>query len=109
MIGQELATIAEHRLPLEVIVVDNARFGTIRMHQELDYRGRTIGTEVTSPDFANVARGFGLAATTVCTTKEFITAFDTAIESGTPHLLHLLPDRRAISPGETLLPEGRNQ
>ena len=105
---QELATIAEHRLPIVVIVVDNARFGTIRMHQERDYPGRTIGTEVTSPDFANVARGFGLAATTVRTTKEFVIAFDTAIDSGTPHLLHLLPDRRAISPGKTLLPEERD-
>ena len=106
---QELATIVEHRLPIVVIVVDNARFGTIRMHQERDYPGRTIGTEVTSPDFANVARGFGLAATTVRTTKEFVTAFDAVIGSGAPHLLHLLPDRRAISPGKTLLPEGRDQ
>ncbi len=100
---QELATIAEHQLPIVVIVIDNARFGTIRMHQERDYPGRTIGTEVTSPDFANVARGFGLAATTVHTTKEFVTAFDEVIGSGVPHLLHLLPDRCAISPGKTLL------
>ena len=99
---QELATIAEHQLPIVVIVVDNARFGTIRMHQEQYYPGRTIGTEITSPDFANVARGFGLAATTVRTTKEFVTAFDEVIGSGAPHLLHLLPDRRAISPGKTL-------
>ena len=99
---QELATIAEHRLPILVIVVDNGRYGTIRMHQERDYPGRTIGTEVISPDFASVARGFGLAATTVHTTEEFISAFDAAFETGAPHLLHLLQDRNVISPGGTL-------
>ena len=99
---QELATIAEHRLPIVVIVVDNGRFGTIRMHQERDYPGRTIGTEVTSPDFANVARGFGLSASTVRTTKEFVNVFNKVFGSSDPHLLHLLPDPRAISPGETI-------
>ncbi|MDG1316595.1 MAG: thiamine pyrophosphate-binding protein [Paracoccaceae bacterium] len=99
---QELATIAEHQLPIVVIVVDNGRYGTIRMHQERDFPGRSIGTEVTSPDFASVARGFGLAATTVHTTEEFISAFDAAFKTGAPHLLHLLQDRNVISPGRTL-------
>ena len=98
---QELATIAENRLPIVVIVIDNGRYGTIRMHQERDYPGRIIGTEITSPDFTSVARGFGIGATTVRTTNEFFAAFDAAFETGAPHLLHLLPDRRAISPGRT--------
>lgn len=99
---QELATIAEHKLPIVVIVIDNRRYGTIRMYQERDYPGRTIGTEVISPDFASVARGFGLAATTARTTEDFISAFDAAFETGAPHLLHLLQDRNVIRPGATL-------
>ena len=102
---QELATIAEHRLPVTVIVVDNARYGTIRMHQERDFPGRVSGTEIASPDFAGVARGFGLEARTVRTTAEFRKAFDAAFASGAPNLLHLLPDRRAIRPGVALAEE----
>ena len=99
---QELATIAEHRLPIIVIIVDNGRYGTIRMHQERDFPGRTVGTDIQSPDFAAVARGFGLEAQTISTTDAFKAAFDTAFATGQPHLLHLLPDPRAVAPGRSL-------
>ncbi len=105
---QESATIAEHRLPIVVIVVDNGRYGTIRMHHERDYPGRTIGTEVTGPDIASVARGFGLDATTIRTTGEFNSAFDAAFDSGAPQLLHLLRIA-ARSVRQNTLTEGRDQ
>ena len=99
---QELATIAEHDLPIVVIVVDNGRYGTIRMHQERDYPGRTVGTNIQSPDFAAIARGFGLTAETIETTDAFRPAFDTAFASGKPHLLHLKLDPRVVTPGTSL-------
>ena len=99
---QELATIAEHRLPVIAIVIDNARYGTIRMHQEREHPGRPVGTDIRSPDFAAVARGFGLQAATVDSTEAFRAAFDAALAAGGPWLLHLRPDRRAIRPGVAL-------
>ena len=85
-----------------MIIVDNGRYGTIRMHQERDFPCRTVGTDIQSPDFAAVARGFGLEAQTISTTDAFKAAFDTAVATGQPHLLHLLPDPRAVAPGRSL-------
>ena len=34
-----------------VIVANNGRYGTIRMHQERHYPGRVSGTDLFSPDF----------------------------------------------------------
>jgi len=39
MHGQEFATAVQYNAPVIVILVDNAMYGTIRMHQERDYQG----------------------------------------------------------------------
>src|SRR5205823_4194912 len=59
MNGQELATAAQYGADLLVIVVDNASYGTIRMHQERDYPERVSATELNNPDFAALARAYG--------------------------------------------------
>src|SRR5690349_14558889 len=52
MNGQELATAVQHRLAIVFVVVDNAMYGTIRMHQERHYPERVYGTTLENPDFA---------------------------------------------------------
>src|SRR5690606_8711517 len=51
MYPQELATAAEHRLRLIVLVVNNGMYATIRMHQEKRYPGRVSGTRLAGPDY----------------------------------------------------------
>ena len=51
MHGQEFATAVQYGLPVIVIVVNNGIYGTIRMHQERDYPGRVIGTDLDQPGF----------------------------------------------------------
>ena len=65
MNGQEFATAVQYDLPIVVVVCDNASYGTIRMHQERDYPGRVIGTDLKNPDFAAYARAFGGFGATV--------------------------------------------
>ncbi len=61
MNGQELATAVQHGADLLAIVVDNAAYGTIRMHQEREFPGedRISATRLANPDFAALARAFG--------------------------------------------------
>src|SRR6185312_10911893 len=65
MNGQEFATAVQYALPIVVLVFDNGAYGTIRMHQERDYPGRVIGTDLNNPDFAAYARAFGGFGATV--------------------------------------------
>ncbi len=46
MNGQEFATAHQYDLPIVFIVVNNSMYGTIRMHQERDYTGRVIATDL---------------------------------------------------------------
>ena len=102
MTGQEFATAAQYRLPIIVIVVDNGMYGTIRMHQEREYPGRVVGTELQNPDFVAYARAFGGFGAAVERTADFAEAFAAARRSGKPALLHCKVDPEAITPTTTL-------
>jgi acetolactate synthase-1/2/3 large subunit len=98
MSGHELATAVQHDLRVVVIVVNNNRFGTIRMHQERNYPGRVIATDLRNPDFAAYARSFGASGTTVTRTEEFPAAFDEALACGGPALIEVRTDPDQLAP-----------
>jgi acetolactate synthase-1/2/3 large subunit len=102
MNGQEFATAVQYDLPIVVVVVDNGMFGTIRMHQEREYPGRVSATQLRNPDFAALARAFGGHGETVEDTSAFLPAFERALASGKPAILHLKVDPEAIAPTATL-------
>jgi acetolactate synthase-1/2/3 large subunit len=102
MCGQELATAVQHQLDVVVLVVNNGRYGTIRMHQERSYPGRVIATDLDNPDFAALARAYGAAGETVADTAAFPAAFERALAAGRPALLDLRVDPDAIAPGVAL-------
>lgn len=105
MNGQEFATAVQYDAPLIVVIVDNAQYGTIRMHQERDYPGRVVGTQLKNPDFALYAKAFGGHGERVERTEDFAPAFERALASGKPAILHCLVDQRALSVGKDFVPE----
>jgi acetolactate synthase-1/2/3 large subunit len=104
MNGQEFATAVQYDAPLIVVVVDNAQYGTIRMHQERDYPGRVVGTQLKNPDFALYAKAFGGHGERVERTEDFAPAFERALASGKPAIIHCLVDQRALSVGKDFVP-----
>ena len=102
MHGQEFATAVQYGLPIIVVLLDNAMFGTIRMHQERHYPGRVSATQLKNPDFCGYAQVFGGHGERVTTTAEFAPALARARASGKPALLHCLLDAQAITPTSTL-------
>ncbi|ANY16908.1 thiamine pyrophosphate-binding protein [Bordetella pseudohinzii] len=102
MHGQEFATAVQYDLPIIVVLVDNGMYGTIRMHQEKHYPGRISATQLKNPDFADYARAFGGHGERVETSAEFGPAFERALASGKPAILHCLIDPETISPSTTL-------
>jgi acetolactate synthase I/II/III large subunit len=84
------------------VVVNNGMFGTIRMHQEREYPGRVSGTELRNPDFAALARAYGLHGEIVETTADFEPAFERAWSAKSSALLELRIDPEAITPRTTL-------
>ena len=102
MNGQEFATAVQYDLPIIVIVVNNGIYGTIRMHQEREYPGRVVATDLKNPDFAALARAYGGHGETVAATEEFAPAFERARASGKPSIIEIRLDPEAITPARTL-------
>jgi acetolactate synthase I/II/III large subunit len=102
MTGQEFATAVQYALPVIIVVIDNAMYGTIRMHQERHYPGRVIATGLKNPDFAAYARAFGGFGATVEKTADFLPAFEAAQRSGQPAILHVKVDPEALTPAMSL-------
>ncbi len=102
MHGQEFATAVQYGLPIIVVLLDNAMYGTIRMHQEREYPGRVSATALKNPDFKAYALAFGGHGERVTTTAEFGPALARARASGLPSVLHCLIDPEAITPTGTL-------
>ena len=83
----ELATVAQEHLPLTVVVVDDGGYGMLRFGHDPD---ADLGTELTTSDFAAVARGFGITARTVGGVgDDYAAALAEAVASGEPNLLHV--------------------
>jgi acetolactate synthase-1/2/3 large subunit len=61
----ELATIAQERLKLNIAIINNGYLGMVRQWQEFFYDRRYAGTPILSPDFAALARSFGLGGETI--------------------------------------------
>jgi acetolactate synthase-1/2/3 large subunit len=102
MNGQELATAVQYDARVIFIVVNNGMYGTIRMHQEREYPRRVSGTELHNPDFAALARAYGLYGEQVTRTADFSDAWARAKACGRPALIELRTDPEAISPRTTL-------
>jgi hypothetical protein len=54
MNGQEFATAVHYRLAIVVVLIDNGMYGTIRMHQEREFPGRVIASNLRNPGFGGL-------------------------------------------------------
>jgi acetolactate synthase-1/2/3 large subunit len=97
----ELATVVQERLPLTAVVVDDGGYGMLRYGHPPD-EWSSLGTELHTPDFAGLARSFGVDAHTVDGIgDDYERALREAIASSRPALVHV---RAALEPPRTTSP-----
>ncbi len=104
---QELATAARYKAFPIILLVNNSMLGTIRMHQEREFKSRVIATELTNPDFVKFADSFGIPGYRVTKTEEFAPIFTKALQSNQGALIELVLDQEVISPSKLLSQLGK--
>jgi acetolactate synthase-1/2/3 large subunit len=63
MTQAELATAANHNLPVKCLIINNNYLGMVRQWQELFYDNRLSGVSLTgNPDFVKLAQAYGIRA-----------------------------------------------
>ena len=101
----ELATAVQYNVPLVICVFNDGGYGILRTLEARAFEGRQFGTELTTPDFAMVARGMGMHGETVRGVDEFKDAFARAVSATDPVLLDI--DMSALAPMPGLAPPPR--
>ena len=95
---QELQTVVRTKLPLKMVVMNNNTLGMIRQFQDSYFEGRYQSTSwgYTAPDFATVAKAFGIDAITISTDGEIEDALRWLWRTPeSPSLLQVMIDMRA--------------
>ena len=97
----ELATVAQERLPLTTVIVDDGGYGMLRFDQDKAGVPR-FGVDLRSPDFTALAEAFGVRAERVDGLgDEFGVALARHVEAGEPSVLVVRLDDPLPAPPNT--------
>ncbi|OAD72778.1 hypothetical protein PHYBLDRAFT_57297 [Phycomyces blakesleeanus NRRL 1555(-)] len=70
MTAMELATAAEFKIGVKVLLLNNSFQGMVKQWQDLFYKNRYSGTTMKNPDFCKLAEAMGVKAIRVTKTSE---------------------------------------
>ncbi len=96
MCGMEMMTAVNHRIPLNVVVINNGTLSLIRKNQFQLYGERYIDCDFVNPDFALLAQSFGVSHYRVANESDLATIFDQADLVDGINLIEILLDKHAF-------------
>jgi acetolactate synthase I/II/III large subunit len=91
----EMATAAQEKLPLIVVLFDDAGYGVLRNIQSAAY-GRQVAVDLLSPDFVLLAQSMGFDASRIGSPQEFVTELEKAVDNQNPTMI--VVDMEAVGP-----------
>ena len=101
--GTELATAAQHQIPLIACVFNDGGYGVLRGLQMQQFEGRTNNVNLGMVDFKTFAESMGVPASRVASTAAFQKAFRQALAAQGPYLIDI--DMTQLQPMKgTVLP-----
>jgi acetolactate synthase-1/2/3 large subunit len=96
MCAMEIMTAVNYRIPLNVVVINNSTMGLIRKNQYQLYGERYIDCDFVNPDFAWLARAFGVAHARIEREADVDALFAGADLEGSINLIEILLDKHAF-------------
>lgn len=87
----ELATMVQENIAVKIIIMRNNRLGMVRELQTKAYKDQQIAVRLTdgNPDFAMLAKAYGIDSMTVSNMSEAETAVEKLVKSDKPFLLEI--------------------
>lgn len=84
---QELATLAQYNIPVNVAIMEDCALGMVRQWQNLLFKGNISHSEFENPDFVAFANSFGIPAWRATTYEEAQKAINAARATEGPTLI----------------------
>ena len=99
MTMQDLETCVREHLDVVTVVMNNFAYGNIKLRQQRKFGNRLIGSELSNPDFGELAKLFGAHGETVTDPDELLSALERALGAGKAAVLdvHVDPEEMATA------------
>jgi acetolactate synthase-1/2/3 large subunit len=102
---QELGTIMQFKPEVNIIILNNNFLGMVRQWQQLFHEKRYSFVDITSPDFVQVAKGFGIPGKTVSKRTELKSSLKEMLDTDGSYLLEIMVGKENnVFP---MVPQGR--
>jgi len=102
---QELGTIMQFKPNVKLLILNNEFLGMVRQWQQLFHDRRYSFVNITSPDFVQVAKGYGIDGQSVSKRDDLRTALTKMIEHNGSYLLEVMVGKENnVFP---MVPQGR--
>lgn len=106
---QELATAAQYKINVKIVLLNNGYLGMVRQWQELFYEKRYSNTDMTyAPDFVKLAEAFGVAGLRATKPEEVEPTLKTGLALDKPVLMDFRVSREEcvypmVGPGSSIM------
>lgn len=84
---QELATIAENKVPVKIIILNNGYLGMVRQWQKLFWRNRYSHVAISGPDYVKLAEAYGIPGFRATATDEVADVLQKAFSIDGPAII----------------------
>ena len=100
MVLQELAVVANERIPLKIALINNHHLGMVRQWQELFYKKNYVAVDLSgAPNFMKIAEAYGIASWRVSRPDETLAAVQAAMAHPGPAIIEFM-----VKPDENVYP-----
>ncbi len=89
---QELGTISTKKLPVKIFVLNNNRLGIVSQFQKITWKDDPSCGRIKNPDFAAIAKAYGIDSYTIKTWNDVEPIIKTALANTGPVLVNCLID-----------------
>src|SRR5215218_3638552 len=102
---QELGTIMQFKPNVKILILNNNFLGMVRQWQQLFHEKRYSFVDITSPDFVQVAKGFGISGKSISKREEIKNALKEMLDHDGSYLLEVMVGKENnVFP---MVPQGR--
>jgi acetolactate synthase-1/2/3 large subunit len=102
---QELGTIMQFKPNVKIIILNNQFLGMVRQWQQLFHEKRYSFVDITSPDFVQVAKGFGIPGKSISKREDLRNTLKEMLDNDGSYLLEIMVGKENnVFP---MVPQGR--
>ncbi len=102
---QELGTIMQYKPHVKILILNNQFLGMVRQWQQLFHEKRYSFVDIQSPDFVQVAKGYGIAGNSISKREDLTAALAQMLQHNGSYLLEVMVGKENnVFP---MVPQGR--